>query len=75
MVLFLILFLEAPPAAFTTAGCAGGIEVPSQGFTTSALIKGDPSGHGVRRGERPSNHPQPNAVYPSKGRHLPLPSN
>lgn len=25
---------QAPPAAFTTPGCAGGIEVPSQGFTT-----------------------------------------
>lgn len=68
---------QAPPAASTTRGGAGGIEVPSQGFTTSALSRGSATHQDIgcvqeRRGERPSNHPQPKAAYPNKGRHIPF---
>lgn len=68
---------QAPPAAFTTPGCAGGIEVPSQGFTASTLSRGSATHQDIgcvqgRRGERLSNHPQPKAAYPNKGRHIPF---
>lgn len=46
---------------FTTPGCAGGTEAPSQWFTTSAH-------QDMGCVQRSSNHPQPHRAYPHQGR-------
>lgn len=65
---FYSCFISQSP---TTPGYAGGIEVPSQGVHNPCTDQRHIRTLG-RRGERSSNHPQPNVVYPNKGRHIPF---
>lgn len=74
---FLLLFLKPHQQHSQLLGVLVALKFPHRGSQPSALSRGSATHQDSgcvqgRRGERPSNHPQPKAAYPNKGRHIPF---